>query len=457
MAAVVDRPRRVRPWLRRAAIGAFVILVPVAAHTAWDHYEARRLARIVAELRAKNELPVPVAHGGPAPESRQNAARYYEAAGALVLADGVYGATGLLWRLDRVSDSDRPQLVRDIAAWVEGNTEAETLLARATDLPFAGYAPGTGYNYRVDRLFRLARLANLRTRERLERRDTEAAVGSIVRQVRLLRPLAAAGTLGGSVSGLIAAAIPALGQVGPALEQSPSEAALLTLQSAIREQDNDAAIEQSLLGERAFHLRNSWDESAQWYARHRDGNDVLWYLLRPFLTRMSIYRLDIMSQLLTQARQPWPVRLHVAVPPQPSSGPRGGWFPFFGWDAVEYQVRSSYKRQAVGVATALACARAADAAIAIERYRRAHDGSPPDSLEQLVPGYLAAVPIDPFSGQPIRYATRSDRYVVYSFGTNERDDGGWGAQIPVRPSGAVDTRSAVADFGIAIALSSRPR
>ena len=49
----------------------------------------------------------------------------------------------------------------------------------------------------------------------------------------------------------------------------------------------------------------------------------------------------------------------------------------------------------------LAQLRAADIVIAIERYRRAHDGALPASIDLLVPQFVARVPIDPFSGSAV--------------------------------------------------------
>lgn len=48
----------------------------------------------------------------------------------------------------------------------------------------------------------------------------------------------------------------------------------------------------------------------------------------------------------------------------------------------------------------------------------------PESLEQLVPHYLPEVPPDRFDGQPLRYRIRDDRPLVYSVGSNLKDDGG---------------------------------
>jgi hypothetical protein len=41
-----------------------------------------------------------------------------------------------------------------------------------------------------------------------------------------------------------------------------------------------------------------------------------------------------------------------------------------------------------------------------------------------VPTYLAAVPTDPFDGQPLRYKKLAKGYIVYSVGENGKDDGG---------------------------------
>ena len=64
------------------------------------------------------------------------------------------------------------------------------------------------------------------------------------------------------------------------------------------------------------------------------------------------------------------------------------------------------------------------AAIAVERYRLAHDACPV-RLDSLVPVYLETVPEDPFDLQPLRYLSDSEGYRIYSIGPNGRDDGGF--------------------------------
>jgi hypothetical protein len=67
--------------------------------------------------------------------------------------------------------------------------------------------------------------------------------------------------------------------------------------------------------------------------------------------------------------------------------------------------------------------RCAAVAVALERYRRDH-GRWPDTLEAMMPKYLAAVPKDPMDGMPLRYLRRTDGVAVYSLGPDGTDDGG---------------------------------
>lgn len=63
------------------------------------------------------------------------------------------------------------------------------------------------------------------------------------------------------------------------------------------------------------------------------------------------------------------------------------------------------------------------AALACERFRLAQ-GKWPTALDALVPQYLSAIPLDPFSGQPLLYRLLPDGVVIYSIGANGVDDQG---------------------------------
>lgn len=67
--------------------------------------------------------------------------------------------------------------------------------------------------------------------------------------------------------------------------------------------------------------------------------------------------------------------------------------------------------------------RLAVVAIALKRYELQHQQFPP-SLDALVPDFIAQLPLDPMSGQPLGYRTNQTGYVLYSVGEDGVDDGG---------------------------------
>jgi hypothetical protein len=68
--------------------------------------------------------------------------------------------------------------------------------------------------------------------------------------------------------------------------------------------------------------------------------------------------------------------------------------------------------------------RCAALAMACERYRLDHQGSWPASLQQLVPVYAKAVPVDPYGAGPMRMARKEDGLIIYSVWKDGKDNGG---------------------------------
>jgi Tfp pilus assembly protein PilE len=63
-------------------------------------------------------------------------------------------------------------------------------------------------------------------------------------------------------------------------------------------------------------------------------------------------------------------------------------------------------------------------ACALERYRLENQTYPKD-LASLTPKFLNKIPLDVFSGAPLKYQPREDgTFVLYSVGLNGVDDGG---------------------------------
>jgi len=81
--------------------------------------------------------------------------------------------------------------------------------------------------------------------------------------------------------------------------------------------------------------------------------------------------------------------------------------------------------------------RVAQAALAVERHRRAHGGALPESLDQLSPNYLKLVPTDPIDGQRLRFKAVGSGYLIYGIGSDAKGDGGTELN-PKNPSAAHD-------------------
>ena len=74
-------------------------------------------------------------------------------------------------------------------------------------------------------------------------------------------------------------------------------------------------------------------------------------------------------------------------------------------------------------------------ACALERYRLAH-GQYPETLDALAPQFIVKLPHDIINGQPLHYRRTDDgKFLLYSVGWNETDDGG---QVAFTKSGSVD-------------------
>jgi hypothetical protein len=124
-----------------------------------------------------------------------------------------------------------------------------------------------------------------------------------------------------------------------------------------------------------------------------------------------------------------------------------GYFASTAWPMLSHVVRID----------PLAVDRAARVALAIERYRRDHAGALPATLDLLLPGYLSSMVLDPFTDAPLRYERTEAGYVVYSVGSNLKDDDG-DVDLPEWRRGANGLlyQPEAVDLGVAVRVSPLP-
>ena len=153
-------------------------------------------------------------------------------------------------------------------------------------------------------------------------------------------------------------------------------------------------------------------------------------LARPLRDHRLVAEINEFEPAIEIARQPWPAtfdavnafaKAHPNIRSQ--SMPRG---------LLENLTRPMGAHIATNVMTSyvsavaetLARARSSVGAVAIARYSRDHANAQPETLEKLIPDYLSAPLIDPFTGEELKYRHDAAGYKVYSVGANRKDDGG---------------------------------
>jgi hypothetical protein len=134
------------------------------------------------------------------------------------------------------------------------------------------------------------------------------------------------------------------------------------------------------------------------------------------------FYLDALEKSVAAASLPFPERLNLGLLiPNPRAASR-----FF---SVSRQVLPKISDAFVSEANMAALLRSAQTALAVERFRCRHGGRLPGKLEELVPAYCEALPLDPFDGTPLRFEILDLGYAVDSSAFDTRNGGHLGFRV----------------------------
>ena len=427
---------------RRIWIAIFCFLLPVALLVAWDYIESRRLFGVVDELRQRGE---PVSRNAlgrwqrPTDPQEIRAARYYSAAAELSYYDWTIAnrtPEGIkqqpLSRARRAFEEVATartvgaEAAATFQALIDGFTEALALMDTAAALPFSRFVPHGFEDYpRTYSLENLDDAGTARTLFLVSRGDDDGAAHSLWSTLKLRR--AQVRTVMWQTEHLI--------ELQYLLEHSrPSAKALEHLQNTFRERERPEHTVADLRETRAVHIESLFTRE------YGPRNDPLtpfahtrwtWQPLRPlrpWVARLATSALRASQEAVEAAQQPWPAKiqsLREVAARQPDRGRRRP------VDILVHIIRGVGEEGVIRDAMRLVHVRSAQAAIAIERFRRDHDGEVPRTLQELVPAYLPAVPDDPFTGNQLRFVVADDRFAVYSPGPDDKDNGGQVGPLPV--------------------------
>jgi hypothetical protein len=195
----------------------------------------------------------------------------------------------------------------------------------------------------------------------------------------------------------------------------PSPDALQALISALLDEDKEAIVLTGWRGERA----SLYDLMAA----HRDGeikNGMSFELSR---SDVAVRTMQVMTQMIEIAKGP-------AAEQTPRLRDLAATV-----DSVKESQESTSDAMAKSTVNSLhgfrqvflrqqARLRCAAVALAAESHRRTHHGRWPERLQDLSPGVLPDVLLDPFDGEALRYQVQTESVIIYSVGPDGVDDGG---------------------------------
>jgi hypothetical protein len=411
-----------------------VLLVVVAAvlvvRAVFNYVEGRKLTRTLAELKEHGVPLSPRELVAPCPDA-DNGARLWPAFESLLTSDAGEDRSQLIARAWRNSAAGLPIAETDKTALrdlVHRNEKAFEFLATISDMPcfvsidladplIQAKLPGL-------KMIRVTKLLVFAALLKAEAGDISGAIDTIRLGLRFAPRVAGNGTL---MAGLIAFSdtrilLACLGQVCRGREIRDD-----TLVRLIDELDPSPWLGRlafAIRGERVVFIeageiamKGSLDEIDFLFGERSILTDIGVWLIRPVFKMDIRTALPSFQELEAQAKHPY-FESRDFLRGQEGAHWKRPWYAFLS-KAMMANFEAAFMKEAMLEASLLA----ARTGLACKLFK-SRTGAYPESLEALVPGILKEVPVDPFTGKPFVYRREGEGFIVYSLGSNEKDDGG---------------------------------
>jgi len=334
---------------------------------------------------------------------------------------------------------------QDVASLLASNAEAIALLHEAASTKRSRYPLNLGrlslmpYPHLVS-LRRSAYLLELEAVGYAEQENPELAARSVGSLLSLARSLASEPLARSYLARLECQRIAVASLQQVLNKAAPTDSQLGGLSEALEQANNSYSLSRAFLGQRcigvySFELmggmadvwRMPLGRNARWWQRLVIKLTVFFSSSASLYDASSLLQWDelcylrLMDRYIETARADFPQRIGSARTLQSTVRQLPQFHVFSGqWLRAMNGTGIILKD-----ASMTARLRAAQVAIAIERYRLVH-GQPPETLAELAPTYLKTVPTDPFdpASAGLRCKKLAKGYVVYSVGEDGHDDGG---------------------------------
>ena len=453
------RPRRSLRFV--FAIVLLAMLSPILAFLIWSHIEASRLDSAFDALEARDEsLDIHDFERKPATGEQREASHLYAQAMRLAANEPLARPQTMAPAIERLCAApEAPSASAQVAAleaFAAPHKQAFALLDRTTGLDAAGWEEADRPRRNSVEELRSMLLGQLNA-VRIARLGCtgqgDEAARALLAGLRLQRVSAPTGRVAAST----------LHSLHAVLTFTSPDASLL---QKIQQEYENAADEQSV-ARRLRYLRAGWlyyalpgvvSDSPPGYmpARVNPLGAVAMRLARPMRDHSIVRELREFDEALLATSSPWPSKLDAATAitgryrHTSSQSRRRGFFARLTRPYDSHRAATALEGVVREAAETLARTRASAAAVAVARYRQAHDGTLPVSLQALVPEYLAAPLVDPYTDNELKYVHDGTSYKVYGLGINRTDDGGrWDLKSDLQTS----RRGDPPDVGIVVGQS----
>ena len=440
-----DPDSQIKPQRRRLPLRYLVITVvalfalPIVVWLLWGWIEAARLDRALDALEARNQ-PLNIADFDvkPATPEQREASHLYAQAGKLVddRPISMEKAAALSKAIEAACSQDvepaaRSQQARVLRQFEDSYQPVFDLLERASQLDAAGWDDADRPEPRSMQMrpITLARVNVVRIARLACAGDGDAAARALLASLRLRRVWI--GALIGPIALQTAHSLESLLTLTP-----PSSTLLEALQHEYIVAADEKRFQDRMARERAMWLSyvmpGAFSDAPLGYDTRRMTplEAVATRAVRPLRDRRLVEELNEFDAALAIAEQPWPGKLDAIAEfgkthqAQRSQSMRRGLLDTLSRPLGAHMASNALTGYIGGMTETLARNRAGATAIAVARYRGDHGGRCPETFQQLIPQYLPASLMDPYSGGGLKYRCDARGYVVYSVGANRKDDGG---------------------------------
>ena len=419
--------------VRKVLINFFLVLLVIIAaalvlRAVLNYTEGRRLERTLADLKARG-VPLSLADLTSPCADESNAARLWKAAEELLAFDKndaqVINLANQAFMRGTALAADQ---VEAVARLIEKNRQATELVIEAAGKPCFQYGdPKVNAVVKempkAVEMLRASRLIVFDALFSAERGDVEGALKRLGAGFRFASKITAEGPL---IMGLVAIAeqklfLYGLGRV--AQGRAIKTELLLPLIQEFEPGLWKETLSKSVRGERVFFvdagrllIRGGRSQESV-IGITGFGDSFLLWLGRPLIKRDLIRGLLKYEEVEAQDRRPYfeTREFWQRHDRQISALP---WYAVLSRMAMPMMDAAVLKQ-----ATLEALALAARTGLACKIYKN-QNGRYPEDLAALVPGILPEVPVDPFTGKPLVYRLEGEGFIIYSLGSNEKDDGG---------------------------------